>query len=341
MSKLTKCFKMVIMLLFMLCMTGCGSGNNTDSDKIKIVCTTFSQYDWVREIAGDNIDNIELILLGNGGVDLHNYQPTADDIITISDCDVFIYVGGISDDWVNDVLKQATNEDMVVINMMDCVKSKSYLLEEEMMVEENLTGSEHEHSHEEEDESHEEHEEEVEYDEHIWLSLDNAQVICGYIRDALVKVDPENESRYNNNLENYARELSLLDDEYEDVVNNAGYNTVLFGDRFPFIYMMKDYGIEYYAAFSGCSSESEASFETVAFLAGKLDELELPAVLVVEGSTQNLANTIIDSTNKKDYQILVMDSLQTVSKEDLSNGITYLSVMENNLEVLKQALKCE
>ncbi len=331
MKRIYKIISLLVVMILVFSLVGCDSVvTKKDDGKIKVVCTAFPQYDWVKEIAGDNIDNIDLILLGNGA-DLHSYQPSTGDIVTISDCDVFIYVGGISDSWVEDVLAQATNKDMIVINMMDAVSDN--LHEEELV--EGMEAEEHNH------EGEEHLEDLIEYDEHIWLSLENAEIICGNIMDALVQADPDNEATYENCCGEYVRKLEMLDNDYKDAIESAQYDTLLFGDRFPFVYMVEDYGLNYYAAFVGCSSESEASVDTIVFLAGKMDELMLPAVLVVEGSTKDLANTIIDSTKRKNYPILVMDSLQTVTKEDIDNGKKYYDTMSANLDVLKQALDCQ
>lgn len=335
MKKTLKYIKLLIMTMLFFSLVGCDNTISKKEDgKIKVVCTTFPSYDWVREIAGENIDDIELVLLGNGA-DLHSYQPSTGDIVTISDCDIFIYVGGISDGWVEGVLKQATNEDMVVINMMDILEEN--LHEEELV--EGMAESEHNHEHE----GHEHLDDLVEYDEHVWLSLKNAVIICQSICDALVSADEDGDRRviYETNCEMYINELKALDKEYENAVLGANFDTLLFGDKFPFIYMVEDYGLNYYAAFVGCSSESEASIETIAFLAGKLDELKLPAILVVDGSTTDLAKTIVESTKTKDYAILVLDSLQTVTKTDMDNGKNYIDTMEDNLEVIKQALYSE
>ncbi len=322
--------KIIIATMFIMLLTGCGKvENNASKDKITVVCTMFSQYDWAKNIIGDN-ENIELILLGNTGVDMHSFQPSADDIITIASCDVFIYVGGVSDGWVDDVLKQSKNQNMIVINMMETVKDN-------LKLEEEVEGME-EHHHDHED-SHEGEEEEFEeYDEHIWLSINNAVLICDAIYDAVCELDSENKDDYHNNLESYKSELVHLDNMYKAMADVSDKNVVLFGDRFPYVYMMKDYGIEYYAAFAGCSADAEASFETVTFLAGKVDELELSAILIEKGSGHDLAETIIESTKTKNQTILEMDSIQSISKEQLDEGASYLDIMEYNLEVLKEAL---
>ena len=278
----------------------------------------------MREILGDKADHAEVTMLLDNGVDLHSYQPTADDIIKISDCDLFIYVGGESDGWVEDALKEATNKEMQVINLLD-------VLGEQVKEEEVVEGMEAE-----EEES--EDENEPEYDEHVWLSLKNAETLCNAITDALEEIDPANKDAYAANAASYLEKLAALDGEYQTVADNAARKTVLFGDRFPFRYLVDDYGLSYYAAFTGCSAETEASFETISFLAGKVDELRLPCVLTIEGAQHKIAETIVQNTAEKNQSILTLDSMQSTTSTDVANGTTYLSVMESNLDVLKQAL---
>ena len=278
----------------------------------------------MREILGDKADHAEVTMLLDNGVDLHSYQPTADDIIKISDCDLFIYVGGESDGWVEDALKEAANKDMQVINLLD-------VLGEQVKEEEVVEGMEAE-----EEES--EDEDEPEYDEHVWLSLKNAETLCNAITDALEEIDPANKDAYAANAASYLEKLAALDGEYQTVVDNAARKTVLFGDRFPFRYLVDDYGLSYYAAFVGCSAETEASFETISFLAGKVDELGLPCVLTIEGAQHKIAETIVQNSAAKNQSILTLDSMQSTTSADAANGTTYLSAMESNLDVLKQAL---
>lgn len=301
--------------------------NYTDDKKLKVVTTIFPEYDWVRAIAGDEASNIDLTMLLDNGVDLHSYQPTVDDIMKISDCDLFVYVGGESDAWVDDALKEAVNKDMQVINLLEVLGSsvKEGELVEGMEAEEGETegGAE----------------EEPEYDEHVWLSLKNAQTICNAIAKSLETIDPEHKDVYTANVEAYTKKLSSLDVQYQDAVANASQKTLLFGDRFPFRYMVDDYGLKYYAAFAGCSAESEASFETISFLAKKADELGLKNIMTIENSDQKIAKTIRDNTKDKNQEILSLDSMQSTTSEDVKNGTTYLSVMESNLDVLKKALQ--
>lgn len=494
----------VMMMVFILCLgcvTGCGNGSNTKNKKYSIVCTTFPQYDWVMNVLGEKRDHFDVTLLLDNGVDLHSYQPTAEDMIAIENCDLLIHVGGESDTWVEEVLQESTNKDMQVINMVNT-------LGERVKQEEVVEGMEHHHEHEDEaitkadikdrtlaefagewqsmhpllldgtldtfckhkanededssttqetmfekyktlwacdaekikiddhsitftygdgsvetapydyagysikyaedgsisnvryqfetasenapqyvqfnDHGHEptevehfhiyfgndsfeslmnsttnpyfmnvgltneeilegltghSHSHEHEADEHVWLSLKNAELLIENITTAIKNIDSQNDSTYQTNSERYVQNLNALDTQYEEMISKASQNTVLFGDRFPFRYLVDDYDLDYYAAFSGCSAETEASFETVVFLAQKLDELKLNTVLVIESSDQKLAQTIIDTTSKKDQKILVMDSMQSVTKEEIESGLTYLSIMQENLETLTEALK--
>lgn len=311
-----------------LSLTSCGSIRD-NGEKISIVTTVFPEYDWVREIVGDETDHVEITMLLDSGADLHSYQPTADDIVKISTCDLFIYVGGESDGWVGDVLKTTKNPDMIVIDLMDALGDR--VKEEEIK-----EGMEAGHDHEEENEH---GEEEPEYDEHVWLSLKNAAFLVPVIARKIAEIDPEKEAVYNANAAAYVEKLNALDARYESAVNAGSVKTVLFGDRFPFRYMTDDYGLDYFAAFVGCSAESEASFETIVFLANKVDELGLKSILQIESSDGKIAQTVKKQTQTKDQTILTLNSLQSVTSKDVKDGVSYLAVMESNLEVLKAALR--
>ena len=501
MKKITALLLALMMLAGVL--AGCGKPENTGkAGKLKVVTTIFPAYDWVRAILGDKADNAEVTMLLDNGVDLHSYQPTADDIVKISDCDLFVYVGGESDGWVENALKNAANRNMKVINLLE-VLGDSVKTEETV---EGMQEAEHDHGHsheeqltendikdrtlsdfagtwkslhpyllngdldkfcqhraeEDEDSSttkdtylekyktswqcdaekisingntitftygdgktvsaeytyagyqpkrndegeirsvryqfettsadapkyvqfndhgHEPgeaehfhiyfgndgfdalmsaktnpffvkdtlsvedildelmgHDHGEEADEHVWLSLKNAKTLVGAISNALQEFDPDNKDTYATNAAAYIEKLSALDGAYQSAVDGAARKTVLFGDRFPFRYLVDDYGLRYYAAFAGCSAESEASFETVSFLAKKVDELGLPCVLTIEGKNHKLAETIVQSTAGKKQKVLTMDSMQSMTSKDAANGATYLSVMEQNLSVLKEAL---
>ena len=301
------------------------AGTTEDSGKkLKIVTTIFHEYDWKRGVLGDREAVVDLTMLLDNGTDLHRFQPAVKDIMKVSSCDLLIYVGGESDQWIEDALESAQNKDMKTINLME-------VLGDTIKEEENVEGmQESGHGHEDEDEK--------EYDEHVWTSLRNASVICGIIAETLEEMDPENKDVYASNAAAYQEKLSNLDTEYQNTVDSAKQNTLLFADRFAFRYLVDDYGLNYYAAFSGCSAESEASFKTVTFLAEKLDELGLKTVLTIEKSDDRIAQTVIENTKTKDQKILELNSMQSITSDEIADGVTYLSVIEDNLDVLKEAL---
>lgn len=301
------------------------SSSSESDNKLKIVATIFPEYDWTREILGDRLEDVDLTLLLDNGTDLHSFQPAVKDIMKVSSCDLLIYVGGESDQWIEDALKSAANPDMKVINLMEVLKDR--LKEEETV--EGMQESYHGHS----------EEEETEYDEHVWTSLRNAEVASEAIADTLKELDPDNRDVYEQNLESYQAELKELDQKYQNTVDQSPHKTLLFADRFPFRYFIDDYGLSYYAAFSGCSAESEASFKTITFLAGKVDELGLKEVFTIEKSDDRIAETVIENTRDKDQKVAVLNSMQSITSEEIADGTTYLSIMEDNLKVLKTALK--
>ena len=307
-------------LLVSLC-ASCGT--SSDDGKIDIIATIFPEYDWVMNVVGDKKEDINVKLLLDNGVDLHSYQPSFKDITSISKCDLFIYVGGESDEWVEDVLKDAKNKDMLTINLMDVLGDKKK--EEELI--EGMEGEE------------EEEEEEAEYDEHVWLSLKNAELFVNTIADAIGKLDAENASYYKANATTYVANLVALDAQYAAAVAAGSKNTVVFADRFPFRYLVDDYNLKYYAAFVGCSAEANASFKTIAFLAGKVDELGLNVILIIESSDGGIANSVKEATTNKNQQIMVMDSIQSATTKEYKSGRNYLSIMTKNLDVLKEAIK--
>ena len=338
----------LIALLSLSLLAACGKasesqGTGQEEGKLQIMTTIFPEYDCVINIVGDNSENVEVSMLLDNGVDLHSYQPTAEDIMKISTCDLFIYVGGESDEWVADALKESTNPDMIVINLLEVLGDEAKIEE----VIEGMEGHDHEEGHEDDHEGedhegeahdHEDNDHEDEYDEHVWLSLKNAEVLVREVSLALQTVDSINADTYKKNAEEYISALQSLDDEYRRTISNATNKTLLFGDRFPFRYLVDDYGLTYYAAFAGCSAETEASFETISFLSKKVDELSLGYVVAIEGSDGKLADTIINNTEKKNQTLLKLDSMQAITKDDVENGASYLDIMKKNLDVLKEAL---
>ena len=309
---------------------GASSGSTSGEEKsLRVVATIFPVYDWARQVVGD-LPGVELVWLQDTGVDLHSYQPSAADLLNLSSCDLFLYVGGESDSWVDGALEEAVNPDLQALNLLEALgdKARPETLTEGMQAEEDHDGHDHDHDHEEEETA----------DEHIWLSLRNASLLTGALADALGRLDPDNADAYAANAAAYQAQLAGLDAEYQAAVEGASASALLFGDRFPFRYLADDYGLEVYAAFPGCSAETEASFETVAFLAGKVDQLGLPAVLTIEGSDQRVAQTIIQNTAAKNAALLRLDSMQGTTARDAADGASYLSIMESNLAVLKTAL---
>ena len=337
----TLAFLLSLMMLVSCTYAGAESGGRT----ISVVTTIFPIYDWVREIVGSDAAHVQVTLLLDNGVDLHSYQPSAQDILTISTADLFIYVGGESDEWVEDVLASAMNPDLRAVSLVEAMGG-------DIRMEETVEGMEHGHEHDhdghedhdDEDHDHDaedrhDHEkDEEEADEHVWLSVRCARKLTAVIAGALTEIDPDFADTYQRNASAYTEQLADLDARYTEAVESAAFKTILFGDRFPFRYLADDYGLTYYAAFSGCSAESEASFATVAFLAQKVDELGLPAVLTIEHPRTRIAETVVQNTAAGNQKILVLDSMQGTTLADIEAGMTYLSVMEANLEVLKEAL---
>jgi len=310
----------------MVLLYGCGSVSEKN-DKINIVCTVFPEYDWVRQIISGHENDFEITYLLSNGSDMHSYQPTVDDMIKISSCDLFIYIGGESDKWTEDAISQAKNKNLKTISLLDSLGSSAK--EEELK--EGMQNSE-------ENELDHNHEDEAEYDEHIWLSLENAETLCTAIAEEIYSLDSGNKADYQNNLATYCENLDKLNNEYTEILSAVPNKTLIFGDRFPFRYLVDDYGLDYYAAFSGCSAETEASFETITFLADKIDELHSDTVFTIDGSDDKIANAIISGTENKNQKIARLNSIQSVNDEQIKDGITYISIMKSNLDVLKEAL---
>ena len=313
--------KLLAFFFGVICFLSCACGFSAckKDDRQKIVVTVFPEYDWVINVLGDKKQEYNLILLQNNGADLHNFQPTIADKGRILDSAMFIYVGGESDKWAEDML--VGNKIPSVINLMDVLGDKA--IEEEEMEDE----EEHEHEHEHG---------EKEYDEHVWLSLKNTKIFVQEIAEELGRVNPENAEVYRNNAGNYIAELTALDEEYERAVAEGEKAAIVVADRFPFLYLTSDYGITYFAAFSGCSAETQANPLTIARLAEKTDEYGLNAIIKLEGSDGRWAEAVKSATTNKNQKILTLDSMQTTVIKD---GKTYLAAMRSNLEVLKEALE--
>lgn len=302
--------KLLLILIGVILITGCSP--KEESNKIKVVSTIFPYYDFTRAIAGDNVD---LTMLINPGTDIHSYDPTPLDIAKITEADIFIYTGGHSDEWVKEIIGEIDNTKTKVIRVMD------YL---DVVIEEEIEGST------------KEAEEEVEYDEHVWTSLENAKKIVEVIANELIKIDDINKNIYDINSVLYINEINRLDSDIKEIVDASSSKTLLFGDRFAFRYFTDQYGLNYSAAFPGCSSETEPSVSTITYLIKKIKEENIPVVLYLEMSSGKVADTLIEETDAKKMQ---MNSLQTISKADFKNGETYITLMEKNIEVLREVLK--
>lgn len=304
----------ILILLFATLFVGVGTilmlGNSRKhSDKISIVTTNFPAYDFARAVAGDKAD---IKMLIKPGAEIHNYEPSPSDIIDIKNSDLFIFNGGESDEWIEDDLIGDTK----VFKMMDAV---------ELVEEEAVEGME----------SDEEESEEAEYDEHIWTSLRNAQKIINNLTDTLSEISPENKDYFEQNAKNYNQRLANIDTRFQEIISGAKRKTLVFGDRFPLRYFVEDYDLDYYAVFPGCSDQTEASNQTIAFLVDKVKSEKIPVVLKIEMSSDAIARTIAREAGVK---YLTFNSAHTISAEDFSNGKTYADIMESNLEVIREAL---
>lgn len=321
--------RLLALILIALALTGCGAGNNTRSEvsasgKISVVTTIFPAYDFARQIAGDRAD---IAMLLTPGAESHTYEPSPEDIIKIQSSDIFIYTGGESDQWLRDILDSLDTSSMEIIAMMDCVEVVEEVLAEGMEADDAETG--------EAVDSEEEGIEEPEYDEHVWTSPMNAIAIAGEIEASLCRVDNENSTYYGKRMSEYKKELTALDEEFREVVQSSTLNTVIFGDRFPFRYLADLYGLRYYAAFPGCSSETEASAATVAFLIDKVKEEDISVVFHIELSNEKLTDAICEATGAKKLQL---HTCHNVTRADFDAGVTYVGLMAQNIRNLSEAL---
>lgn len=318
--------KKIIAILLVVCMLTlalCSCTQNNKTGKYKVVTTIYPVYDWLKNIVGDNNDNVEVTLLNETGVDLHSYQGTASDIVKISNSDLLVYTGGESEGWVEDAVETTKNENRIVISLLDVLGDSA--IEEELK--EGMQESEHHHH----------DEEEHELDEHVWLSLKNASKFVKVLSEKICLIDAENKSLYETNTNAYLEKINALDKQFTDYLKTVENKVLVIGDRMPFIYLFTDYDIDYFAAFSGCSAETEASFETILFLSKKLVENNSKAIFKIEGSTDKVVKTIIETSKLSNVKILTLNSMQNVTLTDVKNKVSYLDMMENNLNVLKQA----
>lgn len=313
--------------IIMTMLSGC-SANHADNGQLSIICTSFAAYDWTCEIAGitqagdaknSGAQSLNIIMLPDSGADLHSYQATAQDIVNISSCDMIVRTGGVSEKWIDEALKE--NSKTKAVNFLQLLGTNALKTDHTDHGHDNVLGGI-----------------ESETDEHAWLSLKNAIVFCDAIASAFIELDPNNADTYRENLKLYTENLRDIDARFESTVKQSEKNTLIFADRFPFRYLVNDYKIECFAAFPGCSTETETSFDTVIFLAGKVDSLQLNYIMTIDNSQSSIAKTVLKNTKRKNVQILTLDSMQSCGKKDYDSGKRYISVMEKNLETIKTAL---
>ena len=302
----------ILVIIGIVLLTGCNSDEN-DTNKLVIRATNFPGYDFARAIVEDNA-NIKMLL--KPGSEMHDFEPTPQDIKDIKNSDIFIYVGGESDEWIDDVLEDINTDKTKVIKLMDLVN---------IVEEEQVEGMEEE----------EESEEEVEYDEHVWTSPMNAITIINKLKEAIIELDQNNKELYEKNANNYVDKLLEIDFQIKEVVANAKRKELIFGDRFPLRYFVDEYNLSYYAAFPGCSEQTEASAKTLTFLINKVKEDHIPVVFHIELSSGKIANAISSETGAK---VLEFKSAHNISQKDFESGITYIDIMNDNIKVLKEAL---
>ncbi len=340
----------LIFTLLTVILTGCTQKNNTNFNstieadkKISIVTTIFPIYDFVRAIAGDKVD---LTMLVRPGAEIHSFDPSPADIIKIQKADVFAYIGGENDQWVNTILDSMDTSSKKTIKLINSVAVVTEETVEGMEAGHHSHGDEDEHDHkhdehehEHDDHEHDEHEghahEEAEYDEHIWTSPENAVLMINAITDALCEADSKNADIYKQNAVAYIAKLQELDSEIREIVDSAKHKLLVFGDRFPFRYFADEYELEYRAAFNGCSTETEASAGTLSYLIDFVKKKHVSYIFCIELSNQNIARSICEQTGT---EILLLHSCQNISKTDFEAGATYLSLMKQNAENLRKGL---
>ena len=316
--KYTSLLLVLLLVLPTLLFTSCGKIGG--KDKISIVCTAFAQYDFVMNIIGENRENFEVTYLLESGTDMHSYSNTisVEDKVKILSCDLFICIGGSSEKWIDELLSDEKSKEIKTLKLIDCVGELVCPSENEHI--------DHDHSH-----SHE-------CDEHIWLSPKRAIMMCDAICREICAIDSENAEVYTENSTKYRENLEKLDNDFESVISSAKNSHLIFADRFPFVYLTSDYNISYSAAFGGCSSETNATFETVARLVKDIKDKNIKNLIILENGKTSIADTLISESGRNDITVLGVMSMQNVSKKDIEGGMTYLSAMQKNLEMIGKAM---
>ena len=322
---------LLLVVLLAVSLAGCAARREQDSGKLQVVCSLFPYYDFARQIGGDDV---EVTLLVPAGKETHSFEPTPLDVVTLSQADVFLYNGGESEQWVEQILSAAGEN----IRVTEALMPRVTLLAEEMAegMEDGDDHSGHDHDgHDHDDDAHDHQDEEMAYDEHVWTSPVLAKTLCEAVCDALCRADPAHQENYRARLADYLEELTALDEAFRDTVAAGSRRLLVFGDRFPLLYFCREYGLDYRAAFHGCASDTEPSLATLKYLIDQVEQEHIPVVYTIELSSQKVAEAIAETTGAR---VLTVQSCQTVSREDLDNGATYLSLMRQNVEALKEGL---
>ena len=319
-------FALLLALTLAVSLVGCGPRQRAEDGKLQVVCTVFPYYDFARQIGGDDVD---VTLLVAAGKETHSFEPTPLDVITLSESDVFLYNGGESEAWVEDILSAAGENIAVTLPLMLQVSA----LAEEWA--EGMEGGHDDHDHDHDSEDHSHDSDDIEYDEHVWTSPVLAKTLCQAICDALCQADPAHQEGYQSRLTDYLAQLDQLDEAFRDTVAAGQRRLLVFGDRFPLLYFCKEYGLDYRAAFHGCASDTEPSLATLKYLIDKVEEAHIPVVYTIELSSRKVAQAIAETTGAK---VLTFQSCQTVSRQDMEAGATYLSLMWEDVEALKEGL---
>lgn len=314
-------FALLLALTLAAGLCGCANRQKVEDGRLQVVCSVFPYYDFARQIGGDDVD---VTLLVAAGKETHSFEPTPLDVITLSQADVFLYNGGESEAWVDDILSAAGENIAVTLPLMPQVSA----LAEEWA--EGMEGAHDEHDHETHDSD------DIEYDEHVWTSPVLAKALCRAICDALCQADPAHQEDYQARLTDYLAQLDQLDAAFREVVEAGHRRLLVFGDRFPLLYFCKEYGLDYRAAFHGCASDTEPSLATLKYLIDKVEDEKIPVVYTIELSSRKVADAIAETTGAK---VLTFHSCQTVSRAEFDGGATYLSLMERNVEALREGLQ--
>ena len=332
-----------VLALMLILSGGCGhTEDSTNSNTVTVLCAAFAEYDWTRNILGENPGNVDLQLLNASGMDMHSYQPSVADMVKIADADLVVYTGGESEFWIEDALESSAADaaDRQSLSMMEVFEHNHELADRYSSDGDEDHNHDHDYGHGHEtagdEASHESHIHST--DEHLWLSPVMASAFITEITEAICVLDPHNEDYYRSNASSYTEKIRQLNDSFKEVADAAGYNTILFADRYPFKYLLEDYGLRHVAAFPGCSAETEASFETILNLSETMDNMALDSVIILHKSSPDLARTVISNSGHPDAEILILNSMQSVTAKDIECGASWISIMNENLASLRQAL---